>query len=273
MSAAKAYAKLNLALVVGALRSDGKHEVVSVLQAIDLHDDVELEPATELVVEGFAGDMLARSALERLAHAAGVEPAWRARIEKRIPVAAGLGGGSSDAAAALRLANAILPEPLGAEALHELAAELGADVPFFLRTGPQLATGDGTQLAPLDFPSDYVVLVVLPSGESKTSTESVYRAFDARDGAGGFEQRRAVFLDGLAARDLARLPGNDLASSPISAELSRLGAFRADVSGAGPAVFGLFERESDVLRAAAALAGVGRTWLARPVGGPDPTGR
>jgi 4-diphosphocytidyl-2-C-methyl-D-erythritol kinase len=273
VSGTEAYAKLNLALVVGALRGDGKHEVVSVVQAIDLHDDVVLEPASALAVDGFTGDTLVRSALAALAHAAGVEPSWRARIDKRIPVAAGLGGGSSDAAAALRLANETLPEPLGETALHELAAGLGADVPFFLRSGPQLATGDGTELAPLDLSSDYVVLVVLPSGETKTSTASVYRTFDARDGAGGFEQRRAVLLERLAAGDLAHLPANDLAFSPMSAELSRLGAFRADVTGAGPAVYGVFEDEAEARRAAAALADAGRTWLARPVGGPDPTGR
>ena len=273
MSVAKAHAKLNLALVVGPLRSDGKHEVVSVLQAIDLHDDVELEPADTLAVEGFAGDTLVRAALEALAREAAVEPAWRARIEKRIPVAAGLGGGSSDAAAALRLANETLPEPLAAEALHQLAATLGADVPFFLRTDPQLATGEGTKLASVELPSDYVVVLVVPSGETKASTESVYRAFDERAGAQGFEARSAKLLESLAALNLARLPPNDLASSPLSTELSRLGAFRADVTGAGPAVYGLFEDEADARHAVAALATAGATWFARPVGGPDPTGR
>jgi 4-diphosphocytidyl-2-C-methyl-D-erythritol kinase len=274
VSGTKAFAKLNLALVVGPLRSDGKHEVVTVLQAIDLHDDIELEPASELAVEGFAGDTLVRASLEALAGAASVEPAWLARIEKRIPVAAGLGGGSSDAAAALRLANETLPEPLPAATLHELAATLGADVPFFLRTGRlQLATGDGTELAPLDLPSDYVVVVLLPFAEAKTSTESLYRAFDARDGADGFEERRALLLESLAARDVRRLPPNDLASSPLATELSRLGAFRADVTGAGPAVYGLFQDEADARRAAAALATAGRTWLARSVAGPDPTAR
>jgi 4-diphosphocytidyl-2-C-methyl-D-erythritol kinase len=273
VSGTKAYAKLNVALVVGPLRSDGKHDVVSVLHAIDLHDDVELEPANALAVEGFGGDTLVRAALEALALEAAVEPAWRARIEKRIPLAAGLGGGSSDAAAALRLANATLPEPLPAETLDQLAATLGADVPFFLRTGPQLATGDGTELASLDLPTDYAVLVVLPSGVTKTSTESVYAAFDQRGGAEGYEERRASLLESLAARDLAQLPPNDLASSPFSAELSRLGAFRADVTGAGPAVYGLFEDEGGARGAAAALATAGRTWLARPVGGPDPIGR
>jgi 4-diphosphocytidyl-2C-methyl-D-erythritol kinase len=97
----------------------------------------------------------------------------------------------------------------------------------------------------------------------------VYRAFDERDGAAGFEERRAVLLDELArvqhARDLGRLPGNDLASSPLAEHLEELGAFRADVSGAGPSVYGLFEHTHDAERAAATMRRAGRTWLARPV--------
>jgi 4-diphosphocytidyl-2-C-methyl-D-erythritol kinase len=273
MSRARAFAKLNLALVVGALRPDGKHDVVTALQAIDLHDEIalELERADLLRVEGFAEDTLVRDALEALAAAAGVEPRWRVRIEKRIPVAAGLGGGSSDAATALRLANATLPQPFGPERLHALAAGLGADVPFFLEDRTQLATGDGSELSPLDLPHDYVVLVVLPAGESKESTEAVYRRFDQRRGADGFDDRRARLLAALAevgqASDLANLPKNDLASSPLAAELERLGAFRADVSGAGPAVYGLFEREPVAARAAATLVRAGQTWIVRPLAG------
>src|SRR5581483_10884502 len=101
----------NLALVVGPLREDGKHEIATVLHRIELADELTLEPADELAVEGFPEDTLVRRALEAVAAAANVEPAWRVRIEKRIPVAAGLGGGSSDAAAALRLANATLSQP------------------------------------------------------------------------------------------------------------------------------------------------------------------
>jgi 4-diphosphocytidyl-2-C-methyl-D-erythritol kinase len=273
MSRARAFAKLNLALVVGALRPDGKHDVVTALQAIDLHDEIalELERADLLRVEGFAEDTLVRDALEALAAAAGVEPRWRVRIEKRIPVAAGLGGGSSDAATALRLANATLPQPFGPERLHALAAGLGADVSFFLEDRTQLATGDGSELSPLDLPHDYVVLVVLPAGESKESTEAVYRRFDQRRGADGFDDRRARLLAALAevgqASDLANLPKNDLASSPLAAELERLGAFRADVSGAGPAVYGLFEREPVAARAAATLVRAGQTWIVRPLAG------
>src|SRR5262249_15015847 len=105
VSRAPAPAKINLALVVGPLRDDGKHEVLTVLQRIDLVDRIELGEASEFRVEGFVGDTLVGSALSELARAAGVEPRWHVRIEKSIPVAAGLGGGSSDAATALRLAN------------------------------------------------------------------------------------------------------------------------------------------------------------------------
>jgi 4-diphosphocytidyl-2-C-methyl-D-erythritol kinase len=269
MSRARAHAKLNLALVVGPRRPDGKHEVATVLQAIDLHDDVELQPADELAVEGFAEDTLVRAALGALAARAEVAPRWRARIEKRIPVAAGLGGGSSDAATALRLANACLPEPFPVDALHALAAALGADVPFFLRAGPQLGTGDGADLAPLELPTEYAVLLVLPEGEEKQSTASVYERFDERGGADGFEGRRAELLAALAqvdlARDLEELPPNDLASSPLTDDLRQAGAFRAGVTGAGPAVYGLFERDDQAAAARGALAAKGRTWLARPV--------
>jgi 4-diphosphocytidyl-2-C-methyl-D-erythritol kinase len=271
MSRAKAFAKVNLALVVGPLRLDAKHEVATVLQAVDLHDEIELEAADELEVEGFAGDTLVHAALMAFAGAAGVTPFWRVRIEKRIPVAAGLGGGSSNAAAALRLANDALPSPLPADELHRIAAEVGADVPFFLREGPKLGTGDGSELSQLDLPNDYVVLLVLPEGESKESTAAVYERFDQRDGADGFEWRREHLLANLARVqqpfDLARLPANDLASSSLADELRRLGAFRADVTGAGPTVYGLFEQAAQAEEAALSFEAIGRTWIAHPVMG------
>jgi 4-diphosphocytidyl-2-C-methyl-D-erythritol kinase len=269
MSTAPAYAKINLALVVGPLREDGMHEVVTVMQAVDLHDTITVEPAAELIVAGFPADTIVRAALESLADAAGCDPRWRAHIEKRIPVAAGLGGGSSDAATALVLANAVLEEPLAASELHVLAARIGADVPFFLRRGAQLATGAGTELERVELPMDYSVVLVVPARETKASTAAVYREFDARDGGRGFESRSAALTETLAsvavATDLAALPRNDLASSQLLPELEAAGAFRADVSGAGPAVYGLFEEHDAAVRAAALLAPTGRTFVARPV--------
>ena len=265
---APAPAKINLALVVGPLRDDGKHELVTVYQRVGLADRIDVDPAASFRVDGFLADTLVRGALEALAARAGVEPRWRAHIEKRLPVAAGLGGGSSDAATALRLANASLPEPLPAAELHDLAAELGADVPFFLVDGPQLGTGDGTELAPLDLPQDFWILLVLPHDSAKSSTSAVYAAFDARDGATGFDERRAALRDTLAQvrrpRDLAALPANDLASSPLAGELSTLGAFRADVSGAGPTVYGLFHHRPAARAAQRALKQVGRSWITAP---------
>jgi 4-diphosphocytidyl-2-C-methyl-D-erythritol kinase len=254
-------AKLNLALVVGPTRPDGRHEVATVLQRISLADRIRVQAASELGVEGFPEDTLVRRALETLAAAAGADQTWRVEIDKQIPVAAGLGGGSSDAGAALRLANETLPRPLDDAALHNLAGRLGADVPFFLTSGPQLGQGDGTALQPLALPQEYWILLLLPHGESKTSTAAVYDAFTGED---GFAERRAALLRSLALGDLAALPPNDLASSPLAEELRSLGAFRADVSGAGPAVYGLFAEQSEALTAHAVLADRGKTWIAAP---------
>jgi 4-diphosphocytidyl-2-C-methyl-D-erythritol kinase len=268
MSRAPAPAKVNLALVVGPLRDDGKHEVVTVLQRIDLVDRIELEEAAELRVEGFADDTLVSTALHELAHARGVEPRWRVRIEKKIPVAAGLGGGSSDAATALRLANALRVEPLPDDELHAAARELGADVPYFLVDGPRLGRGDGTDLVQLDLPQDYWIVLVLPGGATKSSTGDVFAAFDARGGEGGYDERSSALLAALEGvrrpRDLAALPPNDLASSPLAAELLGLGAFRADVSGAGPTVYGLFLHENIARAAQRAMSPKGRSWLTAP---------
>jgi 4-diphosphocytidyl-2-C-methyl-D-erythritol kinase len=265
---AAAPAKLNLALVVGPKRDDGKHEVATVLQRIDLGDRIALAPANELEVTGFPGDTIVCEALKRLAEAAGVASRWRVTIGKRIPVAAGLGGGSSDAATALRLANATLDSPLPPPDLHALAATVGADVPFFLADGPQLGRGDGSTLEPLDLPQDFWVVLVVPTRVAKDSTAAVYDRFSARAGPDGWDDRLQALESSLAAvrrpRDLAMLPPNDLVSSPLADDLRRLGAFRADVTGAGPAIYGLFHHRRHADAARRALKGTGRSWLTVP---------
>ena len=261
---AAAAAKINLALVVGPAREDGRHELVSVYQRVALCDRLAVERAPSVRVEGFDDDTLVRRALETVADGTG----FRAQITKQIPVAAGLGGGSSDAATVLRLANALRDEPLSDGELHDLARELGADVPYFLADGPQLGTADGTELSPLDLPQDYWVLLVLPHGTVKSSTGDVFAAFDARGGCDGYEQRRAALLDALGAvrrpRDLVTLPPNDLAASPLPDELRALGAFRADVTGAGPTVYGLFLHGEHARAAQRRMSPKGRTWLTTP---------
>ena len=268
MTVALAPAKLNLALVVGPLQENGKHELATVFQRIALADRIELEPAPALEIEGFAADTIVRSTLEALARRARVEPRWRVSIDKKVPIAAGLGGGSSDAASALRLANATLSSPLSPAQLIELACPLGADISFFLLEGPQFGAGDGSKLRSLALPQDYGVLLVLPVGVVKSSTGEVYRAFDEREGERGFAERRAALLAAIEsprrASDLALLPANDLAGSPLSARLLELGAVRADVSGAGPAVYALFEQREVAEQAAEAMATHGEVWLTEP---------
>ncbi len=268
MNRAPATAKINLALAVGPRRDDGLHKLTTVYQRIDLCDRISVTPAAGLSVSGFAQDTLVRKALELVAEAAEVEPRWEARIWKRIPAAAGLGGGSSDAATALRLANETLEEPLEHSLLRDLAHELGADVPYFLTSGPQLGEGAGERLSALRLPQDYFVVLALPRGARKASTGGVYRSFDEREGSNGYESRRQALLTALAEvrrpRDLASLPLNDLASSPLAAELRELGAFRADVTGAGPAVYGLFQHRTRARAAARALGQRARTWVTVP---------
>jgi len=264
---APAPAKLNLGLVVGPPGHDGKHDLVTVLQRIALADTIAIRPARAIGVQGFTSDTLVTSALRAVARL--TSQTFEARIAKRVPVAAGLGGGSSDAATALRLANALLPEPLPFDELHGIAAALGSDVPFFLRDGPCLATGDGSQLEPLPLPQDYAVVLALPAGIEKVSTAAVYARFDAACGEVGYEERRSRLLDVLPEiampRDLAGLPGNDLATSPLAAELLALGAFRADVTGAGPVVYGLFDTDEQARVASVALGEQVLCRLTRPV--------
>jgi 4-diphosphocytidyl-2-C-methyl-D-erythritol kinase len=261
MKRAPAHAKINLALLVGPLRDDGYHEIATVLQRIELADGIGLEQADEIRVTGFPEDTLVTRALAELARSEGDGRAWSVHIEKRVPVAAGLGGGSSDAATALTLAN----EKLTRHELHDLAARLGSDVPFFLARGPQLATGRGTDLDPLDLPVDYAIVLVLPFDARKESTASVYARVAPAD---GFGERREKLVEQLArtesAGELALLPPNELTSSPLAAEVERLGAFRADVSGAGPAVYGLFRDRAEAEAAAAALESRGRTIVTAP---------
>jgi 4-diphosphocytidyl-2-C-methyl-D-erythritol kinase len=281
---ALAPAKVNLGLFLGPVRpSDGRHELVTVMQSISLADELTLEPAPEgavkdeLICPGVPGSSeqnLAAAALRAFRAGSGWDgPPVRLRILKRIPVAAGLGGGSADAAATLRLA--AHASGLGdQELLLELAAELGADVPAQLSPGRSLATGAGERLQSLPDPSRALGLLVLPAATG-LSTAEVYREADRlREGRSlqALEGRRARLAAALALS--APLPGdrallhNDLERAAISLcpqiaealERAReAGAEEAFVSGSGPTVIGLFARANAlgrVQRAAAGLAGL-----------------
>jgi 4-diphosphocytidyl-2-C-methyl-D-erythritol kinase len=251
----RAPAKVNLCLRLGPLRPDGYHRVTTLVQAIDLYDELELEPAAETAVEGFGEDTLVRGALAALGETR------RVRIEKRIPVASGLGGGSSDAAAVLR---ALRGERTPNE-LHELARSLGTDVPFFLsgaETGFCTGRGDRVHALP-DFPRGHAFVVVpTPDG---LSTAEVYAAsapntaFRADEGE-LIRRMHTVRRTG----DVAALMANDLqaAALRLRPEVGRTldslrgaGALAAQVTGSGPTAFGLFEHRAAAEAAAAEIPG------------------
>jgi 4-diphosphocytidyl-2-C-methyl-D-erythritol kinase len=261
--------KVNLCLFIGRPRADGYHPLVSLVQPVSLADELELSPAAgdadEVSCPGVEGENLATRALAAFRAETGWDgPPVRITIAKRVPIAAGMGGGSADAAATLRLA-AAASNHSGA-GLQRIAAGLGADVPSQLAPERCLMTGIGESVRRLGDPPALGLLIV-PSPHT-LSTPSVYAEFD-RLGLG----RDLDELDRLsgqvpgAARDSSllaeRLLHNDLEAParslcpPIGdalADVRASGAVRAMVSGSGPTVFGLFPGEDGVPHAQAAAA-------------------
>lgn len=265
---ARAPAKINLSLRVLGTRPDGYHELRTVFQSLALHDTLKLRrsadafaitsndpacpcDATNLVWR--AADALWRAAGRR-----GAPDGVSVRIVKRIPIAAGLGGGSSDAAAAIRALAKWWRLKLPPARLRAVAAALGADVPYFLEGGTALGIERGDVLMPLaDVPPAWVVLVVPSFG---VSTADAYGWFDSDRRASGEP----------TPGDPGDNDGNDL-EGPVAARhpevarivraLARAGAFHAAMSGSGSAVFGLFRSRARAAAAAKALGRRGRSIL------------
>jgi len=255
MLRALAPAKINLSLFLGPTRADGRHELVTVFESLSLADELRLTVRVDggsdrVICPGVDGDNLAQTAIEALRERGWSGPPVEIRIIKRIPVAAGMGGGSADAAATLRLAMALAPgRP---EEVDAIAASLGADVPSQLVPGLSLGTGAGDMVEAYP-PLAPHALVIVPSA-SALSTAAVYREAD-RLGLG----RSREELDGLVSalrdglRPEARLSDelltNDLAPAAQSLcpsiegvldEVRDLGAQVVLVCGSGPTVAGIW---------------------------------
>ncbi len=290
----RAPAKLNLHLRVGELRSDGFHDITTVYQALSLFDEITASPAATLSVsvrgEGAgevpldAGNLAVRAAVA-LADKTGCEPAARLTISKAIPVAAGLAGGSADAAAALIACDALWGTALDRATMLELAAGLGSDVPFALTGGTALGTGRGELLSPvLAAGRWHWVLAVADGG---LSTPDVYRELDRqrdRDGpAASYPFDRLV--NALRSKDPVALGpalSNDLQAAALALrpDLRRtltagadLGALGCVVSGSGPTCAFLAASADDAIRLAAELAGADVCRTVRVAGGPVPGAR
>jgi 4-diphosphocytidyl-2-C-methyl-D-erythritol kinase len=260
-------AKLNLILQVGRRRPDGLHELASLFASLELADEIAVEPAPappdEVIAPGVEGPNLAQAAIDAVRAALGGElPPLRVAIEKRIPVAAGLGGGSADAAAVLRAANRVAGGRLGPAELRELAAGIGADVPSQVEPGHALVTGAGEAVEPLGLPPLPVVLV--PAAEG-LSTAAVYAEADRIASARAELDPAAVrSAAALPPRELAARLENDLEPAALSlrpdleetlAAVRDSGALAARVTGSGPTVFGLYADAAAAAAAAERLAG------------------
>jgi 4-diphosphocytidyl-2-C-methyl-D-erythritol kinase len=268
----EARAKVNLFLRVLGRRADGYHDVETILHGVALADEVEVELAeagVDLEVrleDGFTGTLpparqdLAWRAARAYLEAYGGPTGARIGLLKRIPIAAGLGGGSADAAAVLRALDALLGRPLPAHRRADLAASLGSDIPYFLVGGTALATGRGEAVAPV--PAPVRLWIVLGVFSEPLATSEVYGR--ARPGRG---PASAPMREALGAGDVVRIAEllhNDLEPAalalrpelaPAKEALLEAGALGALVSGSGPTVFALAR---DELHARAIAAGARR---------------
>ena len=269
----RAHAKINLDLRVLGTRPDGFHELRTVFQAIALHDVIECIPregpfAIECDTAGIPLDRSnliwrAAEALWRSLRRTGPLAGVLVRLQKRIPLQAGLGGGSADAAAALVGLARAWRVPVRPAQLTDLAATLGADVPFFLSGGTALGLGRGDEVYPLaDLPRHWVVLLVPGFG---VSTADAYGWYDQERERGHSGAREPQFVPGPWPSRAAQMI-NDL-EAPIARHhpeidqmktaLRRAGALAAAMSGSGSTVFGLFQRRGDAVAASERLAGSG----------------
>ena len=271
-------AKINLYLHVGGLRRDRLHDLRSLFVFADGGDVVTVEPARELtlsIIGPFSPPLLAEPAdrnlvmraAKALRAAAGVSAGARITLDKRLPIAAGVGGGSADAAATIRALMKLWDLDIDHAALHSLAFSLGADVPACLSRAPVLVSGAGERVAPA--PSIAPLAVCLVNPRVAMATGPVFRAFDAANPAPLTPEHPPLgdlrSLEGV--RTMLALSRNDLERFAISRARSvqraidaltrSPGAFPARMSGSGATVFALFPSRAGAVRAAQAMRGHG----------------
>lgn len=274
-------AKVNLTLTVGDRRPDGYHDVSTVMQAVGLYDTLTLThggagltlTCTDPAVPSDATNLVLRAAGRFFEETKLPVPDLHLHLRKRIPSQAGLGGGSSDAAAVLRALRTLYAPDISDGRLETLAARLGSDVPFFIRGGTQLATGRGEVVSPLPPLTAGWFVVVKP--DEGYSTAEMYRRLDE---PGSVLVRNSRYMqDAVAANNVhavavelhnsfERVVPKDSSLRTIKDALRAQGALGTLLSGSGSAVFGLFDDQSAAAAAAEALK---KTWpwvfVARPV--------
>ncbi|MCL6105939.1 MAG: 4-(cytidine 5'-diphospho)-2-C-methyl-D-erythritol kinase [Actinobacteria bacterium] len=279
---ARAPAKINLFLFAGPRRGDGYHPVFSLMEEVSLYDVLRVrraKPGSGASLTGMdipAAENIVIKAARLLSREAGVSLDVEIEIVKRIPVAAGLGGGSSDAAAALKLLAGVSGLNISGRDLARVALAVGADVPFFLTRGPQLASGAGEILEGTGVPEHFLVLV---TPDCRLASGKVYGRFDETGGGSDLAAHESRLRHELhkaaGSGGIASLLHNDLEPAAVSLcqeivtarrELLACGAAGALVSGSGPTVFGIFPDQKSADAAAEKLRlDFPQVWALRPV--------
>ena len=264
LASAKARAKINLTLDVLGKRGDGYHELRSLVVSVDLFDRVSCrlrpEPGVGIACNDSAlngPDNLAYRAAVKLAGRTGLDPSLEINLEKHIPIAAGLGGGSSDAAATLHLCNELWRTELDSRKLAEIGAELGSDVPLFFSLPAALVRGRGEHVEPVRM--RWAGWVLLAFVDARVSTEEVYNAWRQGDGEWSPGERSDRVLQATSAEEISPLLSNHLEPAVFRVSpavqnayevLQRTGLGPMRVSGAGSTLYRLFDDKEGACRAA-----------------------
>lgn len=262
-------AKVNLYLRVLRRRPDGYHELVTVMQPLSLADELTVTMGGEGLsftcdhpdLPAGPENLVYRAALA-FQEALGVKVTAHLHLRKRIPLAAGLGGGSSDAAAALQALNLLYGSPLDRARLHSLAVTLGADVPFFLGQGPAVGRGTGIELSPLALPA-YNYLLLNPG--APLSTRWVYENLDLAKltASPAIPDWDPAHPERWVHNDLGEVAIKRLPELAVLLErISQAGALTQAVSGSGPTIYGLFPTWEAAREAARTLRMSFPGWLA-----------
>ena len=278
-----AYAKLNLTLDVIGRRPNGYHDIDSVMQTISLHDLIWIERTDcrvfDVVGTPIDGENLVLKAARELEGHVGRALPFTIRLFKRVPVGAGLGGGSADAAAFLRAANTLYDLELKAAELAEIAAAVGQDVPFLLRGGTAHATGLGSTISPLPpVPAVWRFVVVCPPVQ--VATPAVYEAVEGDAPSGGWTRGLIERLNiphpnpppqsgtGIFGNDLDLVARRLFPALDEAVERLRAVVPSLTMTGTGAAFFAVFENQRDAQAALEAVKKAGvPAWLCRPIPG------
>ena len=246
----KSYAKLNLALDVLGRRSDNFHEINSVMQQIDLYDELTFETSEEIIVQSQFKDEIILKTIMKVKELFNIGQGIKVLTNKHIPAAAGLAGGSSDAAATLIALNKLWNLNLNQENLIKIAADIGSDVPFFIGGKSCFVSGRGEIIEKINLPEMHIVLINPGYG---ISTKQAYEELDKTIHEKKFSSLKLKNSENI--KEIAENLHNDFINlqkpeiKTIIRELIKNGALNASITGKGPTVFGIFETKEKAQQA------------------------